>query len=247
MKENEIYADIRSLPPVIIRIDGRNFKKTLEKLDFEKPYDFRLTKGFADSIESFFKKSGLNPILSYTFSDEVSFLFLNLEFDGRIEKLDSIVPSYFSSSLSIELGLSEPISFDSRVIPVEKDKIVDYFIWRQREAWRNYINSYGHYTLIKKGMSPKDAFNLLKNKDSSYIHELMFEDGINLAKLPSWQRKGIVVYKHRYLVEGYNPKDNIKSITQRQKIVQKWDIPEFSSPQGHDFLVCNIFQTSDNK
>ncbi len=236
MKIREIYADIRCLPPVIVRIDGRNFKKALSQFGFKKPYDKRFSQAMANSAELFFKHSGLNPLFAYTFSDEVSFLFTELEFDGRIEKLDSIIPSYISSALAIELGLERPVAFDSRIIPLNQHNIQEYLIWRQSEAWRNFVSSYGYYTLLEEGMSPDEASSFLKGKKSSDIHELMFERGTNLAKLPLWQRRGIVLHKERYTIEGFNPKLNKKTLTTRSRVVQNWDIPEFNSDQGTDFV-----------
>ena len=40
-----------------------------------------------------------------------------------------------------------PISFDSRVIPISREDIPNYFRWRQDEAWRNCVNAYGIWAL----------------------------------------------------------------------------------------------------
>ncbi|MFQ6071586.1 MAG: tRNA(His) guanylyltransferase Thg1 family protein, partial [Methanosarcinales archaeon] len=135
MKNREIYSELRVIPPIVVRIDGRNFKNTLQRLQFKKPYSIKFAKAMADSIELFFRDSGLNPILGYTFSDEINLLFFELPFKGRVEKLDSIIPSFFSSALTIlltsylkipSIGAGAVLSFDARVILLNKDNIIEY-------------------------------------------------------------------------------------------------------------------------
>jgi tRNA(His) guanylyltransferase len=232
MKKREIYSDLRCAPPFIIRVDGRTFRNSLLRIGFEKPFDSRFAVSMGNTVEMLLKKSGLSPVFGYTFSDEINLLFKDMPFDGRVEKLNSIVPSFLSSALTLSLNIQEPLAFDSRIVPVCKEQITEYLDWRQKEAWRNCINSYGFYTLVSKGSSEKKAAAALKKKRSSDIHELLFRHGINISKVPAWQRKGILVHKEKYSIEGYNPlmRQNTSSI--RTKVVQNWDIPLFTSPEG---------------
>ncbi len=236
MKRREIYADLRCAPPVIIRVDGRNFKNALSRLDFEKPYDERFASAMADSVELFFKKSGMSPVFAYMFSDEINFLFTDTSFNERVEKLDSIIPSYISSALTMLLDLDEPISFDSRIVPINRDQIIEYLIWRQREAWRNCVSSYGYYTLRSEGLSEVEAAAQMKGKKAASVHELLFERGINLAKIPPWQRRGVVIHKEGYVIEGFNPVENVETESMRTRVVQNWDVPIFNSDEGNAFL-----------
>lgn len=57
MKNREIYAEMRCIPPVVLRADGRNFKNTLSGLGFEKPYDIIFARAMADTAELFIKKA----------------------------------------------------------------------------------------------------------------------------------------------------------------------------------------------
>ncbi len=240
MKRREIYADLRCAPPVIIRVDGRNFKNTLSRLNFEKPYDKRFASAMADAVELFFKKSGMSPVFAYTFSDEINFLFSDTSFNERVEKLDSIIPSYISSALTMQLDPDEPISFDSRIVSLNSDQIIEYLIWRQREAWRNCISSYGYYTLRSEGLNEVEAAAQMKGKKAASVHELLFERGINLAKTPAWQRRGIVIHKEEYEISGFNPVENVETESMRTKVVQNWDIPIFNSDEGNTFLNDHI-------
>ncbi len=240
MKRREIYADLRCAPPVIIRVDGRNFKNTLSRLNFEKPYDKRFASAMADAVELFFKKSGMSPVIAYTFSDEINFLFSDTSFNERVEKLDSIIPSYISSALTMQLDPDEPISFDSRIVPLNSDQIIEYLVWRQREAWRNCISSYGYYTLRSEGLSEVEAAAQMKGKKAASVHELLFERGINLTKTPAWQRRGIVIHKEEYEISGFNPMENVETGSMRTRVVQNWDIPIFNSDEGNTFLNDHI-------
>lgn len=111
MKDREIYAEMRCIPPVVVRTDGRNFKNTLRGLGFGKPYDQTFARAMADTAELFIKKSGLSPLFAYTFSDEVSFLFMELPFEGRVEKIDSVMASFLGSALTVNLQLKKTCGF----------------------------------------------------------------------------------------------------------------------------------------
>lgn len=235
MKNHEIYANLKALAPIIVRIDGRNFKRKLEHLYLEKPYDKRFAEVMADSSEEFLTKSGINSPFLYTFSDEINIFLDKLPFNGRIEKLNSVIPSFFSSALTLSLEPKSPLSFDSRVIPICPDNIIKYLEWRQAEAWRNHINSYAYYTLLE-GLGKREAVQRLKKMKSAQIHEMLFERGINLNETPVWQRRGIIISKETYKKEGQNPKTDEKVVTSRTKAIQNWEPPIFKSEEGKKFI-----------
>ena len=236
MKEREVYAEIRAPLPLIIRIDGRNFQRFLEEKGFQKPYDRRFAEAMANATELFFKRSGFHPELAYIFSDEVSFFFREVPFNSRIEKLDSVVASFFASALTIILGVDEPLSFDARVIPICEHELVEYLAWRQAEAWRNHVNSYGYYTLRREGLSGEEAQKRLKGMKASEIHEMLFSKGINVAETPAWQRRGILVAWERYEKEGTDARSGKRTKAVRKRVVQLWDLPIFKSEEGRALL-----------
>lgn len=245
MKKREIYAEMRCIPPVVVRADGRNFKNTLSDLGFRKPYDQTFARAMADVAELFIKKSGLGPLFAYTFSDEISFLFTELPFEGRVEKIDSIVASFLGSALTINLQLEEPVAFDSRIIVFQKEEIPAYFHRRQLEAWRNFVAGWGYYTLRGEGMDKTEASKYLKGRKEWEIHEMLFGRGINLATLPAWQRKGIIISKEEYKISGFNPVLGKEMKSVRRKVVQNWEVPNFKSEEGIVFLEKLINRDSD--
>ncbi len=236
MKDHEIYSNLRAVAPCFVRADGRNFRKTLTNLKCEQPYDLRFAKVMADTSELLICISGFSPALAFTFSDEISLLFYELPYRGRVEKLNSVVASYISSAFTLKMSLNKPAAFDCRVVPVGAYDIQTYLAWRQAEAWRNHVNAYGYYCLRKAGFSGREAHEKLRNMTSNDIHELVFTHGVNLAKTPAWQRRGILVYRGSYQKAGYNALLQQEVVTLRTQVVQNWGLPVFGSSEGKKFL-----------
>nr|WP_255668591.1 tRNA(His) guanylyltransferase Thg1 family protein [Methanocella sp. CWC-04] len=236
VKKNEIYRDIKTVPPIIIRADGRNFKESLKRLNFEKPYDISFERGMVTAARRLILESGLSPEWVFTFSDEFNILFKELPFEGRLEKLDSVVPSFLSSALTIALKIDTPLAFDARVIPMHPENMIEYLQYRQAEAWRNHMQSYGFYSLVKEGVNEKDAAAKMHGMKYEDIHEMMWRRGVNLGETPGWQRKGVLVYKKKVEKEGYDPVKKEKVIAIRTELDELWDPPIFNSKEGIDFL-----------
>ena len=233
MKDCEIFSQLRVPDTAIVRVDGRRFGNVLRKLQFNKPFDVRFANGMVKSIELFFIKSGINPVLAYLFSDEISLLFIrDIPFNGRLEKIDSVIPSFISSALALNLCSPDPMSFDSRVLVIDSKDIIEYLIWRQEECWRNLVSSYAYYLLKDDGFSAKQAAERLKGLKSDDLHELAWGYGINLSETPAWQRRGILVYKQMFEKDGQNLLTGEKTKAMRTRIVKDWEPPIFKTDEG---------------
>lgn len=236
MKEREIYADLRVLPPFIIRLDGRAFHHFCAACIFIRPYDERFADAMAAVTRACIGDSGLSPLFGFTFSDEISLYCREVPFDGRVEKIDSVMASFAASSLSITLRLDAPVAFDARVIPVHDDQVLPYLVWRQDEAWRNHMNSWSQYLLSREGRSPGEVAALLDGVGACELHEICHQRGVNLAKTPAWQRRGIMVRREEFSKEGYNPVTGEETITSRSRLVIDRDLPLFSKPDGEAYI-----------
>ncbi|HUL61557.1 MAG TPA: tRNA(His) guanylyltransferase Thg1 family protein [Methanocella sp.] len=236
MKRKEVFSGIRAAPPVIVRMDGRNFKDSLARLGFARPYDERFARGMVAAARSLLADSSLGANWAFVFSDEVSVLFDELPFDGRVEKLDSVAASYLASALTLALKQGVPLAFDARVIPVHREEVVDYLVGRQSEAWRNHMQSYGFYTLVAEGAGEREAAAKMKGMKFEDIHEMMWRRGVNLNATPGWQRKGVLIYRRKYEKEGHNPVTGKDVLVERAEIVEDWDPPVFGSDEGRAFL-----------
>jgi len=243
MKEREIYAGLRTVAPFFVRVDGRNFRHALSLLKREQPYDLAFAESMGAASEALMRRSGLPVQLVFTFSDEANALFREAPFDGRVEKLDSIVASFFASAATLNLFSDVPLAFDARIIPVSAMDIPIYLESRQNETWRNHVHAYGYYYLRQNGQTGREAHATLLGMSSSEMHELMFSHGVNLAKTPAWQRRGILVHKQSYEKEGLDPITGRPSTTRRSRVVQNWDLPIFKSPEGREMLVGLIGPT----
>ena len=236
MKQREVYSTLFSAPPIVVRLDGRGFHRVAETWGLVRPFDERFACAMADVSRLLIAESGLSPDLAYTFSDEISLYFSHLPFAGRVEKIDSVSASYAASALTIAMATEVPVSFDARIIQVTPELAVRYLIDRQAEAWRNHINATCQHALMSEGKSRREAARALRGLSSAALHEMMFSRGINLAKTPSWQRRGILVYRHPREVEGYNPVEGHLVRSVRTAVLCNSDLPVFSSPEGRLFL-----------
>ena len=245
MKDYEIYSTMK-VPKnsnVIIRLDGRKFHSLAKGLNLVKPYDDNFYKIIANVCLDIFNQFA--PRFIYTFSDEISILLDEIPFSGRVEKINSVFASLASSSFTYYLlhdysnefdlnNLSDnerknvfPISFDSRIIPIDDASISSYFKWRQDECWRNCINGYGIWAL-KKECSNEEANERIKGLKSSDIHDLLFERGINLNDVETWKKRGIGIYKKSWEIEGYNPKKQEKTVSRRSEVYVDYELEIFN-------------------
>jgi tRNA(His) 5'-end guanylyltransferase len=236
MENRELFASIITVPPVIVRLDGRAFHRLAHMLGLVKPFDIRFSHAMAAVCRSLLADSGLAPEFAYTFSDEISLYLPKLAFSGRVEKIDSVAASFAASALTLSLECAEPIAFDARVIPATPEYTVGYLANRQDEAWRNHVNAYCQQALVAEGMKPRQAAVRLKGMPSQQLHEMMHTRGVNLAKTPAWQRRGVLVYKKSAEKDGYNPvtKENVKAV--RSSVVVENNLPLFTAPEGQAFL-----------
>jgi tRNA(His) 5'-end guanylyltransferase len=214
-----------------IRLDGWRFRELSEHISTEKPFDKKFAQCLVNSGKVLFEK-GFNPTLIYIVSDELNILFDGkAPFSGRLEKIDSVLPSLTSSAFSLQLqeffGKKVAAAFDSRIIlTLNYERIMEYLAWRQINAWRNHNNAYAYWLLRKMGFKPSEIAKKLKGMKTEELHEMLFGHGVNLAKTPQWQRRGILLYK-----KPYQKIVAARSVT-RWRIEENWDLPLFSSAEG---------------
>jgi len=236
MEEREIFANLVTVPPVFVRLDGRAFHALTKKLAFARPFDDRFSGAMEQVSRLLVAESGLSPVFAYTFSDEISLYFRELPFSGRVEKIDSVAASYAASALTLALGVDEPLAFDARIVIATPDIAIEYMVGRQDEAWRNHLNSYCQQALVSEGMNMAEAAEKLRGLASQDLHEMMHQRGVNLAKTPAWQRRGILVSKKPVTKEGYNPIKKEAVTVQRSMVAADRDLPLFTTPEGREYL-----------
>ncbi len=226
MKEYEQFSQLKVVLdlPLILRVDGRSFSQYTKDLKLEKPFDERLADLFIETSKDLIRE--FNPRYIYTFSDEINIIIEDIPFNGRIEKINSVYASFISSSFmkhliidnekfDIDVTSLKPVSFDSRTITTTN--VEEYLKNRQQEAWRNCLNGYAQNML--KSLYPKeDVSERLYKLKKSEIHDLLYDNGINISKVPTWHKRGIAVYKKKVQKKGFNPKLKENNISIKNKI-----------------------------
>lgn len=229
MKDYEAYSDFK-IPKgsaVILRVDGRSFHTLATKIDLAKPYDENFAKLMSDVCEDLLKE--FSPSFIYTFSDEINILLDEIPFNRRLEKINSVIASFTSSSFTINYNkhfkkkLYKPIAFDCRVVLIAKEDVSSYFKWRQDEAWRNCVNSYG-VEFLKSKYPSDEANKRISGLKMNDIHEMLFKHGINLNDVDNWHKRGIGLYK------------------MNNKIYRDFNLPLFSDKFFEVWFSCLLFQ-----
>jgi tRNA(His) 5'-end guanylyltransferase len=49
---------------------------------------------------------------------------------------------------------------------------------------------------------------------------MLFERRINLAIIPTWQRRGIIIFREEYELSGFNPVLSEETISLRREVIQ---------------------------
>ncbi|MDQ7031754.1 MAG: tRNA(His) guanylyltransferase Thg1 family protein, partial [Desulfonauticus sp.] len=244
---HEIFAQTCIPPeaPFFVRLDGWKFRKVAENVKVEKPFDEKFAKCLVSSGKILYKK-GFSPTLIYFASDELNILFLDrAPFRGRIEKIGSILAGLASSTFTLNFlkifGKDFTVSFDSRIIILtNSEKVIDYLVWRQSNLWRNHNNAYAYWVLRQVGYEPREISKRLKGLKTREIHEIVFERGVNLAKTPLWQRRGILLFKTPIVKKTKN------CLTIRWRIQENWDLPLFTERHGIN-LIKQIMEWTKRK
>jgi len=234
--KSEVFSKLQIPPgtPFFVRLNGRRFQAVSEKLSVEKPFDKKFAKCLVKSAKAIFQEN-LNPALIYVASDEVNVLFAyGAPFSRRVEKINSVLAGIVSSAFSLNaLKLFHKplaVAFDSRIVIIPRENSVEYLTWRQLEAWRNHNNAYAYWLLRKLGHRPKDAAKTLKGMKTQELHQLLFQHGVNLAKTPAWQRRGVLIHRR-----PHQKQHKTQTVT-RWRVVENWNLPIFSSAEGKAFI-----------
>lgn len=172
--ESVSQSHLLSRTPVIMRADGRAFHSYVRGL--QKPFDFTLNSAMAE-VTRILCLEIQGAVFGYTQSDEISILIqdwknLNTDrwFGNNVQKMTSISASiataYFNTIFKHPSNTA-PALFDSRVFNIPFDEVTNYFIWRQKDATRNSINSLAQSKFSTKelhGKNTSEVQDMLMNK-----------------------------------------------------------------------------------
>lgn len=214
--ENVTNYSLYDRMPIVLRIDGRAFH-TLTK-GMEQPYDKMFITIMDRVMEEVFDELS-DAVLGYVQSDEISIVlcpYSNYEtepiFSGRIQKICSVASSIATQSFIktmmsytfthnpktkewVEKYINKNITFDCRCFNLQKDEVLNYFIWRQQDCKRNSILSAAQKFLGKK--------NCVGFKTPELIDKMSNELNIDYwTTIPNFVHYGRSCYR----VTGYGTK-----------------------------------------
>lgn len=211
---------------VVARLDGRNFTRLLhETHPFEPPFDVRVRDLMLDTTEHLMK-TGFRVVYAWTASDEISLLIhpQDESFIRKERKWVSILSGEASAVFSLALG--GVASFDCRLsLLPNADLVCDYFRWRSEDAHRNALNAHCFWKLREHGASAQEATQRVKGLSISEKNELLFQYGVNVNDLPSWQKRGVGLLWEQYEKCGVNPLTGDVQIGVRRRIRRELDLP----------------------
>jgi len=179
----------------VIRLDGKAFHTYTRGL--QRPYDQQLMDDMAATAR-FLCETIQGVALAYTQSDEISILTVDFGtpktqawFDGNVQKVVSISASMATAKFNA-LRPGKLAYFDSRVFTIpDPVEVVNYLIWRQKDATRNSIS-----------MAAQSQFSAkqLHGKSSSEMQDMLWsEHGINWNDYDPRFKRGTVVYPERVI------------------------------------------------
>jgi tRNA(His) 5'-end guanylyltransferase len=188
---------------VLVRVDGKAFHTYTKGFKF--PYDEALA-GAMDFACKELCKNAQGAKFGYVQSDEISVLITDYDtlttdawFDYDQQKIASVsasivtrafnqkITEYFSDLESEASGKLKLAEFDARAWSMnEQEEVVNYFIWRQKDATKNSISA-----LSRAHFSHKQ----IEKKNSSEKQEMLFtEKGINWNDVETGFKRGRAIY-----------------------------------------------------
>lgn len=175
---------------MIIRIDGKSFHSWTRHM--ERPYSSLLAHWMDETAKKLCQEIPCAE-LAYVQSDEISVvinpggLHTDPWFNGKVQKIVSVSASIATAEFNHLSRTPKFAVFDSRVFVVPSPvEVVNYLIWRQRDAVRNSIS-----------MAAQSMFsdNRLHGVNSGRMQEMMFEEKkVNWNDYdPRFKRGGLVL------------------------------------------------------
>jgi tRNA(His) 5'-end guanylyltransferase len=226
---------------MVARIDGRSFTRLTKEIhQFEAPFDISFRDHMVETTQHLMS-CGFLVVYGYTQSDEISLLFHLNEgsFSRKVRKYNSVLAGEASAKFSVLLG--DVASFDCRIVQLpNQNLVIDYFRWRNEDAFRNALNAHCYWVLRNDGETAQSATDALHKLSVSDKNELLFQHGINFNELPAWQKRGTGLYWETYEKEGKNPITGETVIAQRQRVKIDFHLPMRADySEFIEGIICN--------
>jgi len=165
--------------PVIVRVDGRAFHTFTRK--FRKPFDGKFIDSMILAASSLAgEMQGFK--MGYVQSDEASFVLTDYDnlqtqpwfgyVKSKVESISAAKMTFAFARCMRLIGINEEALFDARAFNAPEAEVVNYFVWRARDWYRNSVTMYA---------SAHFSHKELLNKSARDMHEMLHLIGLNWA------------------------------------------------------------------
>ena len=211
---------------IVARLDGRGFTRlTKEVHRFAVPFDLRC-RDLMVATAGHLMDCGMRIVYGYTQSDEISLLFHPADdsFGRKERKLNSVLAGEASAAFALRLGAHGV--FDCRICQLpDRQRVLDYFRWRQEDAHRNSIGAHAYWELRGDGIDPRGAAARLSGLDVAGLNEFLFQRGINVNDLSTWQKRGVGLRWAYAEKSGRDPRSGAAVSALRRTLVVDHELP----------------------
>jgi tRNA(His) guanylyltransferase len=186
----EVFSDreLKMGHPIVARLVGRRFDQVLDSGGYEKPYDARFGKAMVKTLTYVAATLGA----SFGFVERAELSLYALANGGDARRLLSRIAGEASGKLSLLLG--EVATFEARLYEFPTNEVsLEYFRWRQDEANMMSIDRYCTHVLAQSGADATAVPRILDGLGPEEKVELLRQNALDFAAVPSWQRRGAAV------------------------------------------------------
>lgn len=185
--------------PVVVRVDGVSFSKFTR--GFEKPFDAGIAEAMDEACIAVVER--VQPILGYTQSDEMTFVFWDPVFEvaykGRLQKLASLCAAiatgaFLKAAQRLFPDRVEDFTpiFDGRAHALDYALAAKNVEWRELDARRNAVSMAAHSVF---------GHNALHGKSPADMKEMMAAEGIDYTSYPERFKRGAFFRRRKILME----------------------------------------------
>jgi tRNA(His) 5'-end guanylyltransferase len=228
--ENEGKSRLTPNTPVIINVDGQNFKKYASS--FSAPFDESISAAMKHATKKVCS-AVQNAKVGYSYSDKATIVVVDpneqMWFDGNVQDIVSTVSGLFTFHFNdhIKKVTANPAIFRCGVFQVPHHEINNVLVWRQRCSIRSALSSVAD-----------ERIPGLKSKSPSAKLQALIESGFDISSVDKVRQRGFCIVKELAVEDS-------RAIGRRESA---WgvddDIPVFSEDRG--FVDC-ILKVGDFK
>jgi len=168
--EGVFKSHIMPKTPAIIRVDGKAFHTWTRGL--ATPFDEKFYACMAKTAVALVK--GIQgATIAYGQSDEISIFIKDYQtyetdswFGGSVQKMASVAASIATAEFNraaTQLGIdrNKLALFDARVFSLPTHEVTNYFVWRQKDFYRNSVQAVGQNYLGHAAMHKLSVPNVI--------------------------------------------------------------------------------------